>query len=168
MNLKTKWYACYHHGNHDFLNWSSKNWQFDFNHWNPVLKTNFFFETDSCLLALTTFTSNMQSCFKIDLGLIKLSNVKILCLQARVFLVTIMKWGMSGQDISNFQDSYCLKAAASTIQKINPVGCFNYCHWRLVYIHLFPVIWRKSSKSDFQSWKKNSSTISLLFCKMIA
>ena len=38
------------------------------------LKQNFF-ETDTCLLALTTSTSHMQSCFKIDLGLIKLSNV---------------------------------------------------------------------------------------------
>ena len=34
------------------------------------LKQNFF-EMDSCLLALTTSTSLMQSCFKIDLGLIK-------------------------------------------------------------------------------------------------
>ena len=38
------------------------------------LKQNFF-ETDSCLLALTTYNSHMQSCFKIDPGLIKLSNV---------------------------------------------------------------------------------------------
>ena len=38
------------------------------------LKYNFF-ETDSCLLASTTSISHMQSCFKIDLGLIKLSNV---------------------------------------------------------------------------------------------
>ena len=38
------------------------------------LKQNFF-ETDSCWLALTTSTSHMQSCFKIDLGLIKLSDV---------------------------------------------------------------------------------------------
>ena len=38
------------------------------------LKQNFF-ETDNCLLALTTSTSDMQSCIKIDLGLIKLSNV---------------------------------------------------------------------------------------------
>ena len=34
-----------------------------------------FFEMDCCLLALTTSTSHMQSCFKIDLGLIRLSNV---------------------------------------------------------------------------------------------
>ena len=32
-------------------------------------------ETDSCLLALTTSTSHMQSCFKIHLRSIKLSNV---------------------------------------------------------------------------------------------
>ena len=38
------------------------------------LKQNSF-ETDSCLLALTTSTSHMQSCFKIDLILIKFSNV---------------------------------------------------------------------------------------------
>ena len=38
------------------------------------LKHNFF-ETDSCLLALTTSTSHMQSCFKIDLTFIRLSNV---------------------------------------------------------------------------------------------
>ena len=38
------------------------------------LKQNFF-ETDSCLLALTTSNSQMQSCFKIDLGFIKLFNV---------------------------------------------------------------------------------------------
>ena len=33
------------------------------------------FETDSCLLALTTSTSHMQSYFKIDFGSIKLSNL---------------------------------------------------------------------------------------------
>ena len=37
------------------------------------------------MLGLTTSTSHMQSCFKIDLGLIKLSNVQFLCLKARVF-----------------------------------------------------------------------------------
>ena len=39
-----------------------------------VLETEFF-ETDSCLLALTTSTSHTQSCFKIDLIFIKLSIV---------------------------------------------------------------------------------------------
>ena len=38
------------------------------------LKQNFL-ETDNCLLAVTTSTSHMQSCFKIDLGLKKLCNV---------------------------------------------------------------------------------------------
>ena len=61
--------------------------------------------------------------------------------------------------------------AASSMQKINPVDCFNLCHWRFVYMHLFPVIWswRKSSKSDFQSWRKKiSPTISLFSLEMIA
>ena len=31
------------------------------------------------------------------------------------------------------------KPVDSTMQKINPVGCFNLCCWRFVYIHLFPV-----------------------------
>ena len=38
------------------------------------LKQNVF-ETDSCLLVLSTSTRHMQSYFKIDLGLIKLSDV---------------------------------------------------------------------------------------------
>ena len=33
-----------------------------------------FFQMDSCVLSLTTSTSHIQSCFKIDPGLIKLSN----------------------------------------------------------------------------------------------
>ena len=48
------------------------------------LKHNFL-ETDSCLLALTTTTSHIQSCFEIDLGLIMWSNVEFLCLKARAF-----------------------------------------------------------------------------------
>ena len=51
----------------------------------------------------------------------------------------------------------------STMQKINPVGCFNLCRWRFVYIHLFPVVWRKSLKSDFQRWRKNFSIDFALF-----
>ena len=34
-----------------------------------------FFKMDICLSVLATFTSHMQSCCKIDLGLIKLFNV---------------------------------------------------------------------------------------------
>ena len=47
------------------------------------LKQNFF-EMDSCMLALTASVSDLQRCFKIDFGLIKLSNVSFLCLKARV------------------------------------------------------------------------------------
>ena len=32
------------------------------------------------------------------------------------------------------------KYAASTVQKINPIGCFNLLSLKFVYIHLFPVI----------------------------
>ena len=38
------------------------------------LKQNVF-KTNNCLLSLTTSTSHMKNCFKIDLGLMKLSNV---------------------------------------------------------------------------------------------
>ena len=51
-----------------------------------------------------------------------------------------MKWRISGQGYklwSGLQDSYSSKPAASTMQKINPVACFNLCHWRFVYVHLF-------------------------------
>ena len=41
------------------------------------LKRNFF-QTESCLSVFTTSTSHMRICFKIDLGLIKLSNVQFL------------------------------------------------------------------------------------------
>ena len=58
------------------------------------------------------------------------------------------------QVLTSFPRSVLLEPAASTMQKINPVDCFNLCHWRFVYIHLFLIIWRKSSKSDFQSWRK--------------
>ena len=37
------------------------------------------------MLTLTTSTSHMQSCFKIDVIFIKLSNVSFVCLKARVF-----------------------------------------------------------------------------------
>ena len=53
---------------------------------------------DSYLLALTTSTRDMQSCFKIYLGLIKLSNVMLISMsESKSFLVTIMKWDISGQ-----------------------------------------------------------------------
>ena len=76
------------------------------------------------MLALTSSTSHMQSCLKTDLGFIKLSNVQ--CLKAGVFLVTIMKWRISGQEykhLTRFSRFALFKPAASTMQKINPVGC---------------------------------------------
>ena len=45
-----------------------KNYSFDVIIETLYLKQNVS-ETDSCLLALTTSTSHMQGCFKIDVGL---------------------------------------------------------------------------------------------------
>ena len=72
--------------------------------------------------------------------------------------MTIIKRRISGQGykyLTRFSRLVLFKSAVSTMQKIKPVGCFNLCHWGFVGIHLFPVIWRKSLKSDFQSWRKN-------------
>ena len=74
LNLKAKWYPCYH-GNHDLLNLKFR----ENDSVALIIEILYLeqksFETDSCLLALATSTSDMQSCFKIDLGFIKLSNV---------------------------------------------------------------------------------------------
>ena len=85
LNLNIKWYACYHHGNHGFLNLKFKKIDSLALIIEILYLKQIFFETDSCSSALTTFTSNMQSCFKIDLGLTKLTNAKLLCFKARVF-----------------------------------------------------------------------------------
>ena len=152
-------------GNHDLFIWSSEKWRLASIIEILYLKQNSF-ETDSCLLTLTTSTSHMQSCSRIDLGLIKLPNLKFLCLKARVFWWLSWNGAYLGKDISiwpGFQVSYCSNLQLLTMQKINPAGCFNLCHWRVVRIHLFPVISRKSSKSDFQSWRKNFSNDFALF-----
>ena len=60
------------------------------------LKQNVF-ETYSCLFALPTSTSHMQRCFEINLGFRNVTLDNFICLKARVFLVTIMKWRISRQ-----------------------------------------------------------------------
>ena len=63
--------------------------------------------------------------------------------ESKSLLVTVVKWSISGQEykqLTRLSRFVLFKPAASTIQKINPVSCFNLCHVRLVYIHLFPVI----------------------------
>ena len=48
--------------------------------------------------------------------------------QSKRFLVTIMKWRISGQGykhLTRFSSIVLFKPAASTMQKINPVGCFG-------------------------------------------
>ena len=52
-------------------------------------------------------------------------------LKARVFLVTIVKWGIPGQgykQLTRLSRFVLFKPVVSIIQKINPVGCFNLCH----------------------------------------
>ena len=63
--------------------------------------------------------------------------------ESKSFLVTFMGWRISGQGykhLTRFSRFVLFEPAASTIQKINPVSCFNLCHRRFVYMHLFPVI----------------------------
>ena len=48
--------------------------------------------------------------------------------ESKSFLVTAMKWRISGQGykhLARFSRFLLFKPAASTMQKINPVGCFN-------------------------------------------
>ena len=55
-----------------------------------------------------------------------------------------MKWPISRQGyykhLNKFSTFVLFKAAPGTMQKINPVGCFNLCLQRFVYINLSPVI----------------------------
>ena len=66
--------------------------------------------------------------------------------------------------VSSFLVFGVYKAAVSTVQKSNYVGCFSFVSECLY----FPDISIKSAKLHFQSWKKISPTISLFFHKMTA
>ena len=49
--------------------------------------------------------------------------------ESKSFLVTIVKWGISGQEykqLNRFSRFVLFKPAASTMHKINSVGCFNF------------------------------------------
>ena len=49
-------------------------------------------------------------------------------------------WARIYKQLTRFSRFILFKPAASTMQRIKPIGCFNLCHRRFVYIHLFPVI----------------------------
>ena len=66
--------------------------------------------------------------------------------------------------VSSFLVFGVYKAAVSTVQKSNYVGCFSFVSECLY----FPDISIKSAKLHFQGWKKISPTISLFFHKMTA
>ena len=51
--------------------------------------------------------------------------------ESKSILVTIMKWRISEQGykhLTKFSKFLLFKPATSTMQKINPVDCFNLCH----------------------------------------
>ena len=146
-----------------FWIWSSRNWHFGFDHRNPVFKTKVFRNEQ----LFVTFTSKLllyASC-----------QLKSLLVWKSYLMFNFYVWKQQsfwwlswngvylGKDISNwpgFQDSYCLNLQRALSKRLT---LSTVCYWRLVYIHLFPVIWRKSSKSDFQSWKKDFSNDFALF-----
>ena len=101
-----------------FWIWSLEKRQFGFNHWNPLLKTEFF-ETDS-FIELTTSAGHMQSYFKIDLGLIKWSNVLFLCVKARVF------WWLSWNGAYLGKDTR-IQGLCSVSYTANEYSIYHFC-----------------------------------------
>ena len=76
--------------------------------------------------------------------------------------------GQGYRHLTRFSKFVLFKPAASTMQKINTVGCFNLSSLK-VCLHAFISCYlKKIIKMDFQSWRKNSPAISLFFRKMIA
>ena len=104
----------------------------------------------------------MQSCFEIDLGLIKLSNISFLCLNARVCLVTIMKWCISGEGYKHLirfsrfllQLVLCKRLTLSAASIFVTEGLFIY-----IYFLLF----EKIIKVGFPELEKNFSNDFALF-----
>ena len=102
----------------------------------------------------------MQSCFKIDLDLVKLSNVKILCLQARVFLVTIVKWGCLGKDISNwpgFQDSYCLNLQRELSKRLTLSAVLKIFVTEDLFIYIYFLSFEENHRNRISRAGKNLS-----------
>ena len=75
--------------------------------------------------------------------------------------MTIMKWRISGQGykhLARFSRFVLSEPAASTMQKINPAGCFNLFH---------PNLWKRANvlpihKKESRQLTKNYRPISLL------
>ena len=89
--------------------------------------------------------------------------------ESKSFLVTIMKWRISGQGykhLARFSRFILSESAGSTIQKINPVGCFVT---KGLFIHIYFLLFEKHHQNrTSRAGEKISPTISLFFRKTIA
>ena len=125
---------------------------------------------DSCLLVLTTSTSHMQGCFKIDVDLIKLSNVSFLCMKSRVFC-NDHEMAISGQGyqhLTRFSWFHCSNLQLVLCKRLTLLAAWGFAIEGLFIYIYFLLFEKKSSKLDFQSWRKNFSNDFAVFGKMIA
>ena len=61
------------------------------------------------------------------------------------------------------------KPAASTMQKINPVGCFSLCHYEGLLIYIYFLLFEENHQNRIsRAGEKIFQTISLVFRKMLA
>ena len=82
-----------------------------------------------------------------------------------------MKWHISEQgykDLTRFSRFLLSEPAASTMQKINPVGCFNLCHLGLLIYIYFWLFEENLPNRISRAGEKISPTISLFCPKMVA
>ena len=131
------------------------------------LKQNFF-ETNSCLLALTTFTSNIQVVLKSILVWKSYLMFKFYVWKQESFWWLSWNGVYLGKDISNwpgFQDSYCLNLQRTLAKRLtlSAVLIFVTEGW-FIYLSFEESHRNRISRAG----KKISPTISLFCCKMIA
>ena len=118
------------------------------------------------MLILATCYSSIQSYFEVDLILTVLFNIYFHIENHEPFgspTKNCPKLDKNNSIVSRFSVFVVYKSAASTVQKSNYVGCFNFRQSMLVFAHLFLDISIQSTKLHFQSWKKNSSNDLPLF-----
>ena len=71
--------------------------------------------------------------------------------------MTITKWRISGQGykhLTSFSWYPLFKPVDSTLQKINPVGCFNLCRWRFCLYTFISCYLKKIIKIGFPELEK--------------
>ena len=109
------------------------------------LKQNFF-EADSCLLALTTSTSHMQSCSKIDGAYL----------------------GKDSSICPGFQDSYCSNLQLVVCKRFT-LSAPSIFVTEGLFIYIYFLLLEENHQNRISRvGEKNSPKISLFFRKMIA